>query len=61
MQDTNDWGRFVRLAAMGVARGRDWRGGEGKKLRVESEELRVGIWEKVESGREGEQWWLRES
>ena len=33
----------------------------GKKLRVESEELRVGIWEKVESGREGEQWWLRES
>ena len=42
MQDTNDWGRFVRLAAMDVARGRDWRGGEGKKLRVESEELRVG-------------------
>ena len=39
MQDTNDWGRFVRLAAMDVARGRDWRGGEGKKLRVESEEL----------------------
>ena len=47
MQDTNDWGRFVRLAAMDVAGGRDWRGGEWKKLRVESEELRVGIREKV--------------
>lgn len=40
---------------MGVTRGYDWRGGDGRG----SEEVRVG--KKVKVGGEGEQWWLRES